>query len=126
MAGTIVADTLQNGAGTSTSMDNAINGSAKAWVSWVGSTGAVRASYGVSSVSRTGTGAFTITFTNAFSDTNYCFALGDQSAYNNNSNGGIQVNPAVTITTTTIGVMTGTPSNASLGDFPINCIACWR
>ena len=38
MAGTIVADTIQDGAGNSTSMDNAIYGSAKAWVNFNGVT----------------------------------------------------------------------------------------
>ena len=36
MAGTIVADTIQDGAGNSTAMDNAIYGSAKAWVNYNG------------------------------------------------------------------------------------------
>ena len=71
MAGTIVADTLQDGAGNSTAMDNAIYGSAKAWARWTGSTGAVLASYNVSSITRTGTGSYTIVFTNAMSDANY-------------------------------------------------------
>ena len=31
MAGTIVADTISDGAGNTTAMDNAIYGSAKAW-----------------------------------------------------------------------------------------------
>lgn len=73
MAGTIAADTLQNGAGTSTSMDNAIYGSAKAWVNFNSNGGAtsVRASYNVSSVTYTSTGYFTVNLTNALSDANY-------------------------------------------------------
>ena len=69
MAGTIVADTLQNGAGTSTSMNNAINGSAKAWVKFTGTT--INGSYNVSSVTTAETGDFTINLTNALTDTNY-------------------------------------------------------
>jgi hypothetical protein len=72
MAGTIVADQLQDGAGNSTSMDNAIYGSAKAWVNYKGtSTQSIRASYNVSSVTRNGTGDYTINFTNALTDANY-------------------------------------------------------
>ena len=72
MAGTIVADTLQDGAGNSTAMDNAIYGSAKAWVSFNGVSGTtIRASYNVSSVTRTAAGYYTITFTNAFVDQYY-------------------------------------------------------
>ena len=73
MAGTIVADTLQDGAGNSTAMDNAIYGSAKAWVNFNGvTTTTIRASYNVSSVTRVTTGVYTVNFTNALTDTNYC------------------------------------------------------
>ena len=74
MAGTIVADTIQDGAGNSTSMDNAIYGSAKAWVNFNGTVttpSTIRASYNVSSVTRNGTGDYTINFTNALTDANY-------------------------------------------------------
>ena len=71
MAGTIVADTIQDGAGNSTSMDNAIYGSAKAWVNFAGATGTVSASYNVSSVTRTATGTYTVNFTTAMTDANY-------------------------------------------------------
>ena len=73
MAGTIVADTIQDGAGNSTSMDNAIYGSAKAWVNFsaTGGTITVNSSYNVSSVTYTSTGQYTTNFTNAFADTKY-------------------------------------------------------
>lgn len=73
MAGTLVLDTLQNGAGTaSTSADNVIYGCAKAWVNFNGTgTVAIRASYNVSSITDNGTGDYTINFTNALVDANY-------------------------------------------------------
>jgi len=73
MAGTIVADTIQDGAGNNTAMDNAIYGSAKAWVNFNGVSGsvAIRASYNTSSVTRTATGFYTIAMTNAMTDANY-------------------------------------------------------
>jgi hypothetical protein len=84
MAGTIVADTLQNGAGTSTSMDNAINGSAKAWVNYKGTaTRAINASYNVSSVTFNGTGDYTVNFTNALTDANYSAVASCGSTGNN-------------------------------------------
>lgn len=43
----------------------------RAWVSFVGSTAAINASFNVSSITRAGTGAYTVNFTNALSDTNY-------------------------------------------------------
>ena len=78
MAGTIVADTIQDGAGNSTSMDNAIYGSAKAWVNFNGASGAIRASYNVSSVTRNSTGNYTVNFTTALTDANYSAVFGGQ------------------------------------------------
>ena len=84
MAGTIVADTIQDGAGNSTSMDNAIYGSAKAWVEFTGiTTVTVGASYNVSSVTRRGTGQYTVNFTSAFADANYSGVYGCRSAAGN-------------------------------------------
>jgi hypothetical protein len=75
MAGTIVSDTIQNGAGATVPTTTVINGSAKAWVNFNGgygnTAGVVNASYNVSSVTRTGTGFYTVNFTNAFVDANY-------------------------------------------------------
>lgn len=74
MAGTLVLDTLQNGAGTaSTSADNVINGCAKAWVKFSvsGSTVTVNGNYNLSSVTRTATGRYTFTMTNAVANANY-------------------------------------------------------
>lgn len=80
MAGVLVADTLQDGAGNSTSMDNAIYGSAKAWVNWTGGTSTINASYNVSSVTRSATGNYTVTFTNALADNKYAAAFATSNA----------------------------------------------
>jgi hypothetical protein len=73
MAGTIVADTIQNGTGTSTSMNNAIYGSAKAWVKFSvsGSTVTVNGNYNFTSVTRGSQGYYIFTMTNALADANY-------------------------------------------------------
>ena len=71
MAGTIVSDTIQNGAGTSTSTSNVIAGCAKAWVNFNGTTAAIYSSYNVSSVTHTGTGTYTANFTTALANANY-------------------------------------------------------
>lgn len=70
---TIKVSTVSNLAGTnSTSADNVISGSAKAWVNLDGTgTVSIRASYNVTSITDNGTGDYTINFTNAMSDTNY-------------------------------------------------------
>ena len=74
MAGTIVSDTVQDGTGNSTSTTNVINGCAKAWVNFNGTTGATRTSYNVSSVTRSGSGAYSINFTTSLADANYVLA----------------------------------------------------
>lgn len=67
-----------NGTAWTSATPTAVNTSqlAKAWVNWDGGTGSIRASYNVSSVSRTSQGEYTINFTSAFSDANYthCFS----------------------------------------------------
>jgi hypothetical protein len=91
MAGTIVADNLMDGAGNSTSMDNAIYGSAKAWANFNGTNASIRASYNISSITRNGTGTYTVNFTNSLTDANYSFV--GCSAYQT----GLTANPVVEI-----------------------------
>jgi hypothetical protein len=71
---TLALSTISNLAGTaSTSSDNVINGSAKAWVNFSATSGVttINASYNVSSVTYVSTGIYTMNFTNAFADTKY-------------------------------------------------------
>jgi hypothetical protein len=70
MAGTLTITTLSDGT-NSTSSTNCIKGSAKAWVSFNGSTSAIRGSYNVSSITKNGTGNYFINFTSALSSANY-------------------------------------------------------
>jgi hypothetical protein len=51
---------------------------AKAWVNFNGTTspGAIRSSYNVSSITKTGTGNYIVNFTTAFTDTNYSTVYG--------------------------------------------------
>jgi hypothetical protein len=95
-ATTISATTISDGT-NSTSSTNCIKGSAKAWVNFDGATPTVRASYNVTSVTRASAGFYTVTFTNAFSDTNY--AVVGSAGNSGNSN------------YTVVGVYT--PSNSS-------------
>ena len=50
---------------------------AKAWVNFNGSTSVIRSSYNVSSVTKGGTGQYSVNFTSAMSDTNYCVVKTD-------------------------------------------------
>ena len=78
MAGTLTISTLSDGT-NSTSATNCIQGSAKAWVNFNGTTATpstINASYNVSSVTKIGTGNYTLNFTNALSDANYAVNFG--------------------------------------------------
>ena len=93
MAGTIVADTIQEGAGNSTSIDNAIYGSAKAWAyfTYISSVLTIGASYNVSSITRSATGQYVVTFTTSMTDTNYAVVTGG-GAYSLNT-GSCNIHP---------------------------------
>jgi hypothetical protein len=83
---TLVAQTISNGT-VSTSSANVIQGSAKAWVNFNGSSAAIRASYNVSSITKVTTGTYVANFTNALSDTNYCCVFGQNRTGNNDWGG---------------------------------------
>jgi fructose-specific component phosphotransferase system IIB-like protein len=81
MAGTLTISTLSDGT-NSTSSTNCIQGSAKAWVNYNGTSATVRRSYNVSSVTRTASGQYAVNFTNAMADANYA-TVTTSSAVNN-------------------------------------------
>jgi hypothetical protein len=115
MAGTIVADTIQDGSSNSTAMTNAIKGSAKAWVNFAGSTAAISGSFNVSMVTRNSTGNYTVTFpSGTFTNANYC------AVFNNNN--GARYTWFDTLTTTSINCYCFANSG-SYSDVPSNCLA---
>ena len=75
MAGTLVANTINTDTGLFNTQ-NAYQGIAKAWVTFVGSTAVINGSFNVSSVTRNGTGDYTINFTTAMSNINYSSIVG--------------------------------------------------
>jgi hypothetical protein len=86
MAGTIVADTLENGTGTTTSMTNAIRGCAKAWATFAAATTTptIVGSYNTSSITYVGTGTWNVALTTAMPSTAYAvvFGQGQNTSYN--------------------------------------------
>jgi hypothetical protein len=117
MAGTLTISTLSDGT-NSTSATNPIMGSAKAWVNFDGSgtSGAqtIRASYNVSSVTYVTTGVNTISFTNAFVDTNYAMVSATNGFSSTDSGSQVLVistssenGPATLQSTSQITVITG-------------------
>ena len=69
---TIIATTLSNGS-VSVPTATVVNGSAKAWVNFNGTgTVAIREGFNVSSITDNGTGDYTVNFTTAQVDADYC------------------------------------------------------
>jgi hypothetical protein len=76
MAGRLVVNTLNTDTvGAVLTTQNGMTGIAKAWVNFVGSSGSINSSFNVSSVTRNGAGVYTINFTTAMPNANYCSAL---------------------------------------------------
>lgn len=75
---------------------------AKAWVNFTGSTGAINASYGVTSVNRTGAGNYTITLSTAFASAVNYVATG--TVEDNAANTYLKFGSGANKTTTTIAV----------------------
>lgn len=69
MAGTLVVDTLT----ITGNQGNAVNGIAKAWANFttIGGVATIRASYNIGSITRNGTGDYTVNFAVPFADANY-------------------------------------------------------
>lgn len=131
MAGTLTISTLSDGT-NSTSSTNCIQGSAKAWVNFSGTTSpaTIRAAYNVSSVSYIGVGNYVVNYTNAFSDTNYAVTL---ACRRENSDNNIQVSLRGAImsggalySTTQTAVMTRLTNALTEASADIVCLAAFR
>ena len=82
MAGGLTISTLNDSSGV-LATQNGMRGVAKAWVTFAGSTGVIYGtSFNVSSVTRNGTGDYTLNFTTAMPNTNYCWTFGNYPADN--------------------------------------------
>jgi hypothetical protein len=74
MAGRLLVSTLNNDTGV-LATQNGMTGIAKAWANWNGSGGiSIRASFNVSSITRNSGGNYTVNFTVAMPNANYCIA----------------------------------------------------
>lgn len=74
-----------DGSGVIKLQSNGVNTNAQAWVNFTGSTGAVNASYNVSSVTRSGLGVYVINITTALSSSTPCCSLGGSAVIQTNS-----------------------------------------
>jgi N-methylhydantoinase B/oxoprolinase/acetone carboxylase alpha subunit len=117
MAGTLTISTLSDGT-NSTSATNCIQGSAKAWVNFNGTSGSISSSFNTSSVTRNGTGDYTVNFTTALPNTNYAYFgtgrrnAGTQRPINFSQDNSATYNPS----TTSLRFVTWVEAAASLED----------
>lgn len=92
MAGTVTASVIKNDTTSPPAFQNSagteVGQLARAWVNFNGTTspGTIRASFNVSSVTKNGTGDYTVNFTNAMPDANYAVTgtagVGGTTAFN--------------------------------------------
>lgn len=94
-------------------------GVAKAWVNFVGSSGTINASYNVSSVTRNTTGDYTVAFTTAMADANYCVMGSAQEQGGSVDGSWNSVKISTTPSTTSFTVRTWS-SNNTVVDAPAN------
>jgi len=83
MAGQLTVDTLKASSGV-LATQNGMTGIAKAWINFNGSTAVINGSFNVSSVTRNGTGDYTITFTTSMSNANFSWAGSQQPSTDTN------------------------------------------
>jgi hypothetical protein len=119
---TLVAQTISNGT-VSTSSENVIRGSARAWVNYNQVTSTINGSYNVSSVTNNGTGDFTINYTNALPNANYSWAGSSGFGVGGQTNwlslpGNIAV--ASCITTTSLRVVNSYANSTNNSNLPYN------
>ena len=126
MPGTLVITTLSDGT-NSTSATNCIQGSAKAWVNYKGtSTVSIRASYNVSSVTVVTTGTYTINFTNALADANYSIAGFSTFGANSAPAGLFSAGSDFAPTSSACTLKSGNSTSGGTQDSPYFCAAFFR
>jgi hypothetical protein len=97
-----------NGTTWVSSTPTAVNTSqlAKAWANWDGSSGTIRSSYNVSSVTRVSTGVYTVNITSALSNANYAVVCGTSACDTNNDGGYMGIKNGTSLTTTSFQLVT--------------------
>tara|TARA_R100001129_G_scaffold82062_1_gene55901 strand:- start:233 stop:616 length:384 start_codon:yes stop_codon:yes gene_type:complete len=83
---TLKVNNIQTAGGGSNSTPEQIEqGRAKVWINFDMNAGSITDSFGFSSITDDGTGLFTITYSSAFSNTNYCILSGQASKITDDS-----------------------------------------
>lgn len=127
--GTLLTDAVQSSTANTPPQFKDGNGTqvgtlCRAWVNFDGTTspGTIRASFNVSSVTRSATGVFAINFTNALSDTNYSVAGGASGGSTGTSD---RVLNAYSYATGSVGIVTQTGAG-SAGNYTYSVAAVFR
>ena len=79
MAGTVVLSTLNDSSGV-LATQNGMTGIPKAWAQFTGSSATINGNFNISSVTRNGTGDYTVNFTTAMSNANYAVNFSGSNA----------------------------------------------
>lgn len=121
---TLRTDTLSNAAGTSSvPVNTVVNGTAKAWVNFNG-TGvvAIRQGFNVTSITDNAVGDYTVNFTTAMANANYCYVASTKRTSTGET---LSVMESVTVAPTTsafrLVISTG-DTNASMDSSAV-CVA---
>lgn len=114
-----------DGSGIVKLQSNGVATNALAWVNFAGATGTIRTSYNISSVTRNGTGDYTVNFTNTLTDANY--AMVGSVADGAVSGSAVVLNSLYVATTSSVrygtGYISGTGGQATAYDYTYNRVA---
>lgn len=118
MAGKIIADTLETGAGADISTSYVVNGSAKAWINFDGTgTVAARDSHNVSSLVDTAVGRYQINFSTSMNNDDYAFYLARDALPSTGFFSGDS--STATTTTSQFRIVGVNAANTALQDLPV-------
>lgn len=139
MAGTVVADTLQADSTSTLVLKNGVANTpptiqdssgtqigtfCRAWVNFNGTgTVAIRASFNVTSITDNGTGNYTVNFTTAMPDANYCAIAESAISAANTGNDTIAYS---TVSASSSQVLTNNPITAAAVDSALVHVAIFR
>lgn len=123
--GTIVNGDINASAGITLAKLSGVN-DAKAWVNFDGTgTVSIRGSFNVTSITDNGTGNYTINFTNAITDANYCALSSGSITNDTNATSSSSPVTANNLSTSTVRIRTAGSSN-TLFDFLNVFVAIFR
>lgn len=121
MAGRVVVSTLNDDTGV-LNTQNGMRGIPKAWVNFNGSTAAIRDSFNVGSITKNGTGDYTVNFTTTLPNANY--AVAGWAANNAGTAKPVvcQTSTRTTYTTSAVAVQVGESNVSTLAPFDTTAV----